>query len=329
MKLLLLLSLLFNAVLVGLLVQRPVTPATPPRVVRGESGTSAATRAGIARIHQFVPAAGESATRWAAIESRDWGQFAANLRAVGCPEETIRDLVITRIGRVYRDRLLVLDAEQELGRGFRQARNWREYQEDRLARQRLLHEMQSRAEALLGKPWNRLVAEVIGWPWSDPDHEYLPLDKRRQLRELELHYEQQRIVPDWRRSVTGLDDEDRAHLKELERQFESALVAMLTPAEYTEWKYRESPASRYARERLPTTARSEAEFRRIVDLVREYDLADHARALQFRFAALLPRRDPEWDDYLRRRAAFDEQLLQVLGEDRLVEPRSEERAGGD
>ncbi len=41
---------------------------------------------------------------WSAIESADYRQYIANLRAVGCPEQTIRDIVATELCALYRQR---------------------------------------------------------------------------------------------------------------------------------------------------------------------------------------------------------------------------------
>jgi hypothetical protein len=41
-----------------------------------------------------------NAFRWAKLEAEDWTQFAANLRAVGCPEKTVRDILFARAKRL-------------------------------------------------------------------------------------------------------------------------------------------------------------------------------------------------------------------------------------
>lgn len=51
------------------------------------------------------PAATGSRSVWSTFESPDYVVFIARLRAVGCPELTIRDLVLTDLGRNYAERL--------------------------------------------------------------------------------------------------------------------------------------------------------------------------------------------------------------------------------
>src|ERR1051326_4732822 len=45
---------------------------------------------------------------WLALESSDYRRYIANLRAAGCPEQTIRDLIITDLDRSYRQRIAKL-----------------------------------------------------------------------------------------------------------------------------------------------------------------------------------------------------------------------------
>ena len=41
---------------------------------------------------------------WRTVESEDYPKYIANLRSVGCPEKTIRDVIIADISELYRQR---------------------------------------------------------------------------------------------------------------------------------------------------------------------------------------------------------------------------------
>src|SRR5437868_620849 len=45
---------------------------------------------------------------WSLVESRDYRFYIANLRAIGCPEETIRDIIIAEVNRLYWPKLAAL-----------------------------------------------------------------------------------------------------------------------------------------------------------------------------------------------------------------------------
>jgi hypothetical protein len=317
MKRVLLLSLLLNVVLLGLLAWRSAPQSIPARPARGEVGPSAAKGRGSARLLHFVPAWPAGATPWTAIESPNLRQLMANLRALGCPEETIRDLVVTRICRMYRNRLLAEEFRRLQAWDPTRPRDLRERLASTRVQQRLRNEMMSEAETLLGQPWSRLLAGVTGWTWAFSGQEYLPLDKRHRLRELELQHAEQRDELDWRGQFLVPDSEDHARVKEMQRQQEAEIAALLTPTEFAEWQYRESRASWFARLNLPP-AESEAEFRQMVDLVREFDLTDRPATLDFRTSVPGAENDPEAQDYLHRKAIFDVRLKELLGEDRVA-----------
>ena len=42
-----------------------------------------------------------SSFRWAEIESVDYRQYVANLRAVGCPEQIIRDMIVADMNQLF------------------------------------------------------------------------------------------------------------------------------------------------------------------------------------------------------------------------------------
>src|SRR2546421_7647285 len=70
--------------------QNPVTStASGPSQVRNEAPTGS-------REASVLPTADESQALWKSIESRDPQKLISNLRDIGCPEQTIRDLMTFR-----------------------------------------------------------------------------------------------------------------------------------------------------------------------------------------------------------------------------------------
>ena len=41
---------------------------------------------------------------WRMVESEDYKKYIANLRAIGCPEETIRDIIIADVNKLFASR---------------------------------------------------------------------------------------------------------------------------------------------------------------------------------------------------------------------------------
>src|SRR5687768_2749628 len=43
--------------------------------------------------------------RWATVESQDYRDYIANLRSIGCPEDTVRDIIIADVNKLYGSRM--------------------------------------------------------------------------------------------------------------------------------------------------------------------------------------------------------------------------------
>ena len=263
------------------------------------------------------------ATPWAAIESADLRRFIANLRALGCPQQTIRDIVALRICRAFRDQSVELEAASARAWNFTRTRNDREWWEINRQRQELRNEMIYTLESVLGEDWPALSASLLGWPerWRDP-MEALSVEKRQELRALDLRYDDLKHELE-RRGYTGrLEAEDAAQLRELERQKQAELATLLSPQELEDYLYRKSPASDYVRNNLPE-AKSESEYRTMVKVALELQMAESPTALAQRLG-VAPGDPAVAKSEAERKAAFDQRLKEVLGEARIAEQQAEE-----
>lgn len=323
MKRLLQLSVLMNIVLLVAVGWRTASQAPMPRTIRAEVGTPAQQKAP-SKFFSRRTVASSPATPWDAIESSDPRRFIANLRAVGCPEETIRDIVTLRVCRAYHDRLVNREAEAARLWDYTRNPDWRENRR-RLHQQReMRNEMIYTLESLLGRNWRELSASILGWPRTGQDAtEVFDVEKRRQLRELDERYRQAKEEFDNKRMLGLLDEADAARLRELERQKRTELAAILSPQELEEYLYRCSPAADYVRQNLPP-AKSESEFRVMVRVALEFEMSNEPMTPFERYG-------PEssnlqlYASQTERGAAFQKRLEEVLGEARIAEQQAEEQ----
>src|SRR6187455_766503 len=103
MKRVLQFSLLLNAVLLAVVGLRTKSEM-PTRPLRGEATEPAQPSI---RPEKNLPATELPRSKaWNLITSADSREFIVNLRAIGCPEQTIRDIVTLKVCREFRDRLL-------------------------------------------------------------------------------------------------------------------------------------------------------------------------------------------------------------------------------
>jgi hypothetical protein len=113
MKTALRLSILLNCGLIVLLVlwalhgRAPASrflPAAASGACQGPTGEpeqQAATTAGT----------GPMPSRWSQLESSDYRTYVANLRSIGCPEQTLRDIITADVGSLFALKRAPLEAE--------------------------------------------------------------------------------------------------------------------------------------------------------------------------------------------------------------------------
>jgi hypothetical protein len=328
MKHLLQISLVVNLVLVMAALWRnvhraPVSPSPLSSEVRETAGasikspTSSNTDARVAK------------SKWREIDSRDPRQLIANLRAIGCPEKTIRDIVALRVCRQIRERFLAAESDDWRAWDYTRNRTQADIDESNRRQQDLRNEMVATIESLFGDSWESLMTRLVGFPQSSDDFmASLSVDKRRQVRELETRYSRLdgQIQRDSMQS-RGNDPEAPSRQRELEKQKQAELAAILSPQELQEYLYHRSAAARYVRENGPE-AKSEAEFRTMVDVAAETGMT---RPPLWASMPLDPS-DPNnatMQAYNEQKAAFEQRLKEALGDQRIAEQKAADQARVD
>jgi hypothetical protein len=329
MKRALLISLSLNIALLLLTMRQSHALRIPPRIPRVGVGNSVtrSLRMGLAPALR-----GTSVTPWGGIDSPDPATFIANLRRLGCPEATIRDIVVLRLGRKYRNELLLREAEAARSWDYTKYRtDWRERLEQQ---QELRDKMQTELERILGQNWISIASSTMGWSFRAMDtYSFVADERRQQLREVERQYNRLKVDLERQQSRSQWVAPDNTPLVQLEKEHQADLSRILSPQEVIEYFYRFSPAAKYVRDSLPE-AKNESEFRTMVEVAQQFDLWNQP-ALSFSQRYGLPTEpgvdndtntDAAAAEYAARKAAFDTRLKEVLGADRIAQQRTEELA---
>ncbi|MEW6303362.1 MAG: hypothetical protein AB1705_07830 [Verrucomicrobiota bacterium] len=218
---------------------------------------------------------------WRAIESGDYATYIKNLRAAGCPEETVRDIVIADINKHFARRWREMNPVREY-KYWRHGRSsgddpTREAASRRKALEALLREKRELVRALVGVD----LAED-GERYADPSFrgsnadmaalEFLSVEKRDLLRQVRDKYEAQiqqinsNLDPD-----NYMPPEVRGQLAALRGQAEAEIRESLTPAEWEQFQLRFSDTAQNLRNALAGFEPSEEEFRRMFELRKAVD----------------------------------------------------------
>ncbi len=205
--------------------------------------------------------------QWAQLESEDYKTYVARLRAIGCPEQTIRDIIIADL-----DKLLA--PELRAAHGRRNELNYWHSEEEELvndvnpreafARQR---EIDKRKREILRELVNADLARERMKASGQEDYyerrlSFLPEDRRTRVRELlEKFDEEEQKIRDKETEDNGvLSAADRAQLRTLRQQRDSELENALTPQEQTQYELWLSPVANEIRHALYGMNATEQEF---------------------------------------------------------------------
>jgi hypothetical protein len=262
-------SLCLNLVLVSAAVQLLKRPAsrTPRDSAATVSEVFTAPSAASLPAASNPPAPTHLVTNrfgWNVVEAEDLEQLAANQRAIGCPEKTVRDVVGARARRGL-DRL-ARSAEPKLPfwtAGLRRVQAQRDAERVvAAARAKLLASVERALGRDVfiedGKLMEDFVEQAIVRFLSGP------LAEEKFSRLAGLLVRQQALMQEVRACAHGvLLEEDQAALKILARQFHQELAALLLPAELEEFTARPAMMKLADDVRFDATDLSPAEIRAV------------------------------------------------------------------
>ena len=278
-------SLLLLAVNFGLLIilayivySIRLNPEAMTGTVRTAVLTNTVTQIAVRKINSTNNLLASLAGRplsWRALESTNYVQFIENLRAFACPEETVRDIIITDVAKMYARRRAALRGELQPYK-FWQTMDLLGGPAESPELQRQLRaldiEQRQLIRALLDVDLRTELAKYSGnAERTEQTYEFLPQDKQDQVSELTEQFDE--MEQDlFTRSRGWLLDEDMEELKLLQRQRRVELASLLSAEEMEEYELRYSDTADNMRSQLSGFQPSEEEFREIFRLQRTYDL---------------------------------------------------------
>jgi len=243
-------SLLLNAALAVVLL-RPTDPAPPPSAAPAPASAPA-------------PATPEAplAGAWGRIETREFPDLVARLRAEGFPPEVIRAILLSQIGESFAARRQALEAGANrpywMDPGNRGAINleWLKQSREQMA---LLRQLLG-ADAETSDPMRDL--------YQNRSFSFLAPEKAVDLRQLLREFDERRT--ELFASSPGMMT-DRTKMAALEKEQQEAIAALLSPEEHFEYRLRNSSSASILRESLSAFNPTEEEYRAMFRLREAFD----------------------------------------------------------
>jgi hypothetical protein len=294
-------SVVVNLALVGALALRP-KPVPPPQSAPGSGDSNRAVIAQKSRAPVVIKE--RDSFQWHQIETADFEQYIANLRAIGCPEETIRDLVIAEVNKLFAPKFATLAAQTH------QFAYWKpNSKKPREALQKQLDVLRAEKRDLIktllgvdGDPneqWVKVTAEELV---EQGKFGFLSPEKQAAIRQILEKYR--------------LSDMSESGNKKQREQRRQELGQVLTPDELYQFDLRDSNTSQSVRSRFGAADLTEDEYKKLFDLRKAYE---------DQVGAIADNSDPEkMRQRGERRSQLEQEYADALGEQRMKEVQREQ-----
>ncbi len=275
-KVLLILSVIVNVALgVALLKPKPElsprpasveTKSTPAASPAPNTAVTPATKT--RTVTQVVTNTVAQKFDWSSVESDDYKKYIANLRSIGCPEETIRDIITADVNKLYEAK------RKELAGPKKKFEFWKANSLMGMA----ADPERTEKERALQKEKRALLTVLLGSaPEEKPDllasattameqmFDFLPAEKRSKVFELmqDMQGKMQKAM-----KAGAPDPED---MRKLMKESEAAIAGVLTPEEMLDYNLRFSITANMMRMQLAGFEPTEQEFLELYKKRKAYD----------------------------------------------------------
>jgi len=315
LKLILVISLVSNLLLlVACAVRALANTGTSPVAVHAPSHAQPTTSVREKTITNTVVATNAARLLdWSVVESEDYKKYVANLRVIGCPEKTIRDIIVADVNELYRHRFLL---------AFPRTNRVEYWKGDALAN--LIDEEHVRKLQDFGKERRELIASLLGTDYTGEVEmasvqtdifmeqllEFLTPEKRDAMKDLEHRYTAKYLntVKD---AVRGDNRQSEAVLTAKDQE----VLKILTPEEKLEYDLRRSNEAMFLRVALGDFAVTKQEFRDVFPGMKRFITAAGLPSLM---AIVRGDGDPR-EETLKARQDLQKAVRSALGEKRFAE----------
>ena len=215
---------------------------------------------------------------WRQIEDEDFKKYIQNLRDIGCPEETIRNLVKQDLDKYYDQRKADILSKSPARKEFWKSGNPSSLGRPSASASSQMAQLDREKNEVLGELFNPSGLAAINRPGplararsqakSGYAMDFIPEETKAQLNTLEQEYGSQLL----KKMAQGASDaQDMAEIRQLRQDRDSSIATMLTPEQKMEYDLRKSPTAANMRLQMDGFDPSEDEFRDIFGARKAFD----------------------------------------------------------
>jgi|ERR1043166_3901135 hypothetical protein len=321
----LLASLAINLLLVAALSRRSPEGPKLTEPVPAVADTAPAPKPAVETKIQTPPTIEPSKPgfKWAQLESEDYTQYIARLRAFGVPERTVRDIIVADIQKLYRPKLAALRPKLSTNANFWENRNnyspfANSTKEQRDQMNALQKEQRELTETLLGKNIFNEIRVDNGYPdWTERMLGPIPTELRDKVQEMQQRF-QETTSEIYSKANGYIDQDTQVELKTARKKLHDEMATVLTPEQIQEFELRNSDTANNMRYQLAAFGPDEKEFRAIFKYKEAQEELNSTRVPSDGVTRPSPE---EMKARQQAQKELEDGLSQTLGADRLKEYR--------
>ena len=254
--------------------QPPAQLGTPVSAAASATvGRSPAQAAPVERIVREV-----ETFHWSQIEADDYQTYAENLRRIGCPEETIRDLVKQDLDKLYDQRKADILSKAPARKEFWKSGNPSSIGKPSASASSQMAQLDREKNDVLGDLFGARGVAAINRPGplararseakSGYAMDFIPEETKAELNTLEQEFGSELLK---KMAQGATDAQDMAEIRGLRTERDDRIANMLTPDQKKEYDLRKSPTAANMRLQMDGFDPSEDEFREIFAARKDFD----------------------------------------------------------
>ena len=215
---------------------------------------------------------------WSQIEADDYQTYVDNLRRIGCPEETIRDLVKQDLDKLYDQRKADILSKAPARKEYWKTGNPSALSRPSSATSSQMAQLDREKNEVLGDLFGSQGMAAINRPSplararsqakSGYAMDFIPEETKAELNTLEREFGSELLK---KMAQGATDAQDMAEIRQLRQDRDGRIATMLTPEQKMEYDLRKSPTAANMRLQMDGFDPSEDEFRDIFAARKAFD----------------------------------------------------------
>lgn len=241
---------------------------------------------------------------WESVESADYKEYITNLRSIGCPEDTIRDIILADVNKLYDEKKKQVRGTPKKYEYWKSGNPWMASGDsETLVKIRALDEERGAFLRSLGiEPDFKTEAANVFNPFETM-LDFLPDNKKTVVMKMfsDMQTKMAKVMKD--------GQPDGKEMQKMQREMEEAVKQQMSPEEALQFELRFSTTANMMRSQIAGFDPNEDEFMKVYKLRKDFDE-------QFSPMGVMDESEAEREKRAKAEKELKAQIKESLGEER-------------